>query len=49
MQLLVQPPGKFMSLIWNLGTETYQKFETLRLFFKIFKEIFKNVKKIEKI
>ena len=35
VQLLVQSPGKFLCVIWNLGTKTYTEFVTLRLFFKI--------------
>ena len=45
VQLLVQSSGKFLCVIWNLGSKTYPKFVTLRSFFKIFK----HVKKIEKI
>ena len=49
VQLLVQSLGKFLCVIWNLGIKSYPKFVTLRAFFKIFEQNFKNVKKIEKI
>ena len=45
VQLLVQSPGKFLCLIWNLVTKTHPEFVTLRSLLKIFK----NVEKIEKI
>ena len=37
VQPLVQSPGKFLCVIWNLVTKPYQKFVTLSSFFKIFK------------
>ena len=42
-QLLIQSTEKFLYVIWNVVTKTYPKFVTLRLFFKILK----NLKKIE--
>ena len=39
MQLLVQSPGKFLCVVWNLVRKTFPKFITLRLFFKIFKKV----------
>ena len=41
VQLLIQSPGKFVCVIWNLVTKTYPKFVTRCSFFK-------NVEKIEK-
>ena len=49
VQLLVQSPGKFVYMIWNLSTKTYPKFVTSRSLLRIFKFFFKNVNKIEKI
>ena len=34
VQILIQSIGKFLCVIWDLGTRTYQKFVTLRSFFK---------------
>ena len=49
MHLLVQSHEKFFCVIQNFGSKTYAKFVKLRSFLKIFDQIFKNVKKIEKI
>ena len=48
LQLLVQSPEKFLFVIWYLGTKTYPKFVTLRLFFKIFrrKNFFQQINKL---
>ena len=34
VQLLVQSPGEFLCVIWNLVTKTFLKFVTLHSFFK---------------
>ena len=48
MKLLVQLTGKFLCVIWNLVTKTYQKFVTLRSL-KNFQKSFINAKKLKKI
>ena len=48
LQLLIQSPGKFLYVAWNLVKILYPKFVTLPSFFKIFKENFRNVKKLKK-
>ena len=48
MQLLVQSPEKYLCVIWNHVIKTCPKFVTLRSFFKIFKKLFKNEKKLNK-
>ena len=35
VELLVQSPGKFLCVIWNLGTKTYPKLVPLRSFILI--------------
>ena len=45
VQLLVQSHEKFLYMKWNHVPKTYPKFVRLRLFFKIFKKIFKTKKK----
>ena len=45
VQLLVQIPGKFLYVIWNLVTGTYPKFVTLGSLLKI-KQHFQRRKKI---
>ena len=42
---IVQSPGKFSCVIWNLVTKIYSKLVTLRSFVKIFEKNFKNKKK----
>ena len=37
--MLVKSPGKFLLMIWNVGTKTYPKFVTLCSFLKIFKNL----------
>ena len=40
-QLLVQSPGEFLCVIWNLVTKTYSKFVRLHSFLKIFNKFSK--------
>ena len=44
VQLFGQSSVKFLCVIWNLVTKTYQKFITLRSFFKVFNNAKKNWK-----